>query len=143
MYTGFQHLHSALAYVVLLLLIVAVGMAKYGFFFKKPFTETQRKVTLFALIGSHVQLLIGLAIYFISPLGFSNLSGETMGDSMARLYALEHPLINIIALVLITVGFSTAKRLTEDKKKHFRIVLMYGFGLLLILSRIPWSAWLG
>ncbi|MEN9839696.1 MAG: hypothetical protein RL177_1175 [Bacteroidota bacterium] len=143
MYTGFQHLHSALAYVVLLLLIVAVGMAKYGFFFKKPFTETQRKVSLFALIGSHTQLLIGLAIYFISPLGFSNLSGETMGDSMARLYALEHPLINIIALVLITVGFSTAKRLTEDKKKHFRIVLMYGFGLLLILSRIPWSAWLG
>jgi len=142
MYTGFQHLHSALAYVVLLLLIIAITMAKYGFFFKKPFTETQRKVTLFALIGSHVQLLIGLAIYFISPLGFSNLSGETMGDSMARLYALEHPLINIIALVLITVGFSTAKRLTEDKKKHFRIVLMYGFGLLLILSRIPWSAWL-
>jgi hypothetical protein len=143
MYTGFQHLHSALAYVVLLLLIIAITMAKYGFFFKKPFTETQRKVTLFALIGSHVQLLIGLAIYFISPLGFSNLSGETMGDSMARLYALEHPLINIIALALITVGFSTAKRLTEDKKKHFRIVLMYGFGLLLILSRIPWSAWLG
>jgi hypothetical protein len=65
-----------------------------------------------------------------------------MGDSMARLYSLEHPLINIIALVLITVGFSTAKRLTEDKKKHFRIVLLYGFGLLLILSRIPWSAWL-
>jgi hypothetical protein len=142
MYTGFQHLHSALAYVVLLLLIVAVGMAKYGFFFKKPFTETQRKVTLFALIGSHVQLLIGLVIYVISPLGFSNLSAETMGNSMARLYALEHPLINIIALVLITVGFSTVKRLTEDKKKHFRIVLMYGFGLLLILSRIPWSAWL-
>lgn len=143
MYTGFQHLHSALAYVVLLLLIIAITMAKYGFFFKKPFTEAQRKVTLFALIGSHVQLLIGLAIYFISPLGFSNLSGESMGDSMTRLYALEHPLINIIALVLITVGFSTAKRLTEDKKKHFRIVLMYGFGLLLILSRIPWSAWLG
>jgi predicted transporter len=142
MYTGFQHLHSALAYVVLLLLIIAITMAKYGFFFKKPFTETQRKVTLFALIGSHVQLLIGLAVYFISPLGFSNLSGETMGDSMARLYALEHPLINIIALVLITVGFSTAKRMTEDKKKHFRIVLMYGFGLLLILSRIPWGAWL-
>ena len=142
MYTGFQHLHSALAYVVLLLLIIAITMAKYGYFFKKPFTETQRKVTLFALIGSHVQLLIGLAVYFISPLGFSNLSGETMGDSMARLYALEHPLINIIALVLITVGFSTAKRMTEDKKKHFRIVLMYGFGLLLILSRIPWGAWL-
>ncbi len=142
MYTGFQHLHSALAYVVLLLLIVAIGMAKYGFFFKKPFTETQRKVTLFALIGAHTQLLIGLVLYFISPIGFSNLSGESMGDSMARLYALEHPLINIIALVLITVGFSTAKRLTEDKKKHFRIVLLYGIGLLLILSRIPWGAWL-
>lgn len=141
MYTGFQHLHSALAYVVLLLLIVAVGMAIYGFFIKKPFTEIQRKVTLFALIGSHIQLLVGLVLYLLSPLGLSNLSGETMGNSAARLYALEHPLINIIALVLITIGFSTAKRLTEDKKKHLRIVWMYGIGLLLILSRIPWSVW--
>lgn len=141
MYIGFQHLHSVLAYAVLLLLVAAVGMAKYGWFLNKPFTEAQRKVTLFALIGSHIQLLVGLVLYLISPLGLSNLSGETMGNSMARLYALEHPLINIIALVLITVGFSTAKRMTEDKKKHFRIALMYGIGLLLILSRIPWSAW--
>ena len=49
------------------------------------------------MILAHIQLLVGIVLYFLSPLGFSNLSGEAMGDSMSRLYALEHPLINILA----------------------------------------------
>jgi hypothetical protein len=143
MYIGFQHLHSALAYAVLLLLIVAVGMAKYGFFFKKPFTETQRKVSLFALIGSHTQLLIGLVLYVVSPLGLTSLSGAAMKDAALRLTTVEHPLMMILALVLITIGFSRAKRQTDDLEKHWNVMLFYGVGLVFILSRIPWSAWLG
>ena len=142
MYTGFQHLHSALAYVVLLLLIVAVGMAKYGFFFRKPFTETQRKVSLFALIGSHTQLLIGLVLYLLSPVGLSSLSGASMKDAALRLYTVEHPTMMILALVLITIGFSRAKRQANDTEKHWNVMLFYGVGLVFILSRIPWSAWL-
>ena len=78
----------------------------------------------------------------MSPLGFSNLSGETMGDSLARLYAVEHPLINLIAVALITIGYSRAKKLTESKSRFRSMYLFYGIGFILILSRIPWTTWL-
>jgi hypothetical protein len=142
MYIGFQHLHSTLAWVVLALLFAAVGLAKYGWFFKKPWTETQRKVTLFAMIGAHTQLLIGLVLYVISPVGLSALSGEAMGNATLRLYSLEHPLVNILALVLITIGHVKAKKATTDASKHAIVMWTFGIGLLLILSRIPYAAWL-
>ena len=60
-----------------------------------------------------------------------------------RLLALEHPLINIIAVALITIGWSRHKKFMEGKKKFRSIGVFYGLGLLLILSRIPWGQWFG
>ena len=59
----------------------------------------------------------------------------------ARLLALEHPLINIVAVVLITIGWSRHKKFLEGSKKFRSIAIFYGLGLLLILSRIPWGQW--
>jgi len=99
---------------------------------------------LIAFILCHVQLLVGLILYFVSPLGYSLLSGGgAMADAAARLTALEHPLINIIAIVLITIGYSRAKKLESSKAKFRSIYMLYAVGLVLILSRIPWENWLG
>ncbi|WP_375582512.1 hypothetical protein [Cyclobacterium xiamenense] len=142
MTTGFQHLHSFLAYIVLAGLLFSIFAALFGALGNKAFSEKDRKFGLVGMILAHVQLLIGIVLYFLSPLGFANLSGEAMGDSMSRLYALEHPLINILAVALITVGYSRAKRLSESKSKFRSIYLFYGIGFILILSRIPWDSWL-
>ena len=64
-----------------------------------------------------------------------------MGDSMARLYMLEHPLTMIIAIILITVGYSKAKKKGDNATRYKTILIYYGLGLFLILLRIPWSAW--
>ena len=141
MYTGLLHLHSGLAYLVLLGLIVCIIYALIGALSGRPFTERDRKFGLFGLIPAHLQFLVALILYFVSPLGFSNLSSETMGDSMARLYALEHPLVNLIAVALITIGYSRAKKLTESKSRFRSVYLFYGIGFILILSRIPWATW--
>src|SRR3546814_8729542 len=50
-----------------------------------------------------------------------------------RLLALEHPLINIIAVVLITIGFSRHKKQTADASKFKSIAIFYAIGLVLIL----------
>jgi hypothetical protein len=85
-----------------------------------------------------------LILYFVSPLGLSLLTGGgAMSDSSARLTALEHPLINIVAIVLISVGFIRAKKLESSTAKFRSIYMMYAIGLVLILSRIPWGNWLG
>jgi predicted acyltransferase len=66
-----------------------------------------------------------------------------MKDSASRLAALEHPLTNLIAIILITVGYSRAKRLKNDRARFRSVFLLYGLGLVLILSRIPWRNWIG
>lgn len=144
MYTGLQHLHSGLAYLVLAVLAIVFILALIGSLSNRAFTEKDRKLALVGFILAHVQLLVGLILYFVSPVGFSLLKGGgAMSDSAASLTALEHPLINIVAIVLITIGYSRAKKLTESRAKFRSIYMMYAIGLLLILSRIPWGAWLG
>ncbi len=143
MYTGLQHLHSGIAYLALLSLIVVIIWMLIGSLSGKEFTEKDRKIAMIAFILSHVQLLVGLILYFISPLGLSLLQGGgAMSDAAARLTALEHPLINIVAIVLISVGYIRSKKLTVSRARFRSIYMMYALGLVLILSRIPWSSWL-
>ena len=139
MYEFIQKFHSGWAYLTLLLLVVAVINSLIGMFSKKEFTAKDRKIALFGLIGIHTQLLIGLILYFVSPLGFASFG--QMSDKALRLTSLEHPLINIIGIALITIGWSKHKNLTTSESKFKTFSIFYGLGLLLILSRIPWSMW--
>ncbi|MBS9462528.1 hypothetical protein KIM67_08905 [Flagellimonas sp. 389] len=140
-----QNVHSYLAYVVLAILIFAFFNALIGWLGKKEFTmEKDLRISLFALILSHIQLLIGLILYFLSANGLKAIQVLGMGglNSAARLLALEHPLINIIAIAFITIGWSRHKKKFESSAKFKSIAIFYGLGLLLILSRIPWAQWL-
>lgn len=141
MYSAIQHLHSGLAYLVLATLAIVFIYVLTNHLRGNAFTEKVRKVTLVGLIITHLQLLAGLLLYLISPKGVSNFSGEAMGDAMSRLYMLEHPLTMIIAIVLITVGYSKAKSGDEDAARYKKILIFYGLGIFLILVRIPWSVW--
>lgn len=139
-----QNVHSYLAYVALAVLLLAVINAILGFAGNKMFTlEKDFRISLFALILVHLQLLLGLGLYFVSPNGFYAISEFGMGGltPAARLLALEHPFINIVAIILVTIGWSRHKKFLEGRKKFRAIVIFYGLGLLLILSRIPWAQW--
>lgn len=139
MYTFIQKFHSGWAYLALLLLVFAVINSFLGMSSKKEFTPKDRKIALLGLIATHIQLVVGLILYFVSPLGKASLGN--MDDSAVRLTSLEHPLINIIAIVLITVGWSKHKKAITSEAKFKTIAIFYGLGLLLILSRIPWKLW--
>lgn len=140
MYQFVQKFHSGWAYIALLLLIVTVLMAAIGFFSKKEFTPTYRKIAMFGLIATHIQLVVGFIVYFLSPVGFAQLG--QMKDAALRLTSLEHPVTNIIAIVLITIGWSKHKKTVDSNAKFKSIALFYGLGLLLILSKLPWANWL-
>jgi hypothetical protein len=139
MYNFIQKLHSGWAYIALLVLVIAVINAIIGMSSKKEFTAKDRKIALFGLIAIHIQLLVGLIVYFVSPLGLDSLG--QMSDKALRLTSLEHPLINLIAIALITIGWSKHKKLTTNESKFKTFSIFYGLGLALILSRIPWSMW--
>jgi hypothetical protein len=145
MYNFIKEAHSFWAYVVLILLLIAFVNALIGFSSNKQFTAKDRKISLFALIASHIQLLLAMFLYFLSPyytimkeIGM----GEVMKNSDLRLYLIEHPMINIIAIILITVGWSKHKKAITEKAKFKAIWMMYFIAYALILSRIPWNNWL-
>ncbi|WP_291114929.1 hypothetical protein [Flavobacterium sp. UBA6135] len=143
MYELLQKLHSWWAYLAIAVLVLAVINAFIGYSSKKHFEAKDLRISLFALIFTHIQLILGLAVFFVSQKGFSAFGTEgAMKNAELRLTMLEHPLINIIAIALITIGWSKHKK-AEGTAKFRKILFFYGVGLLLILSRIPWSSWLG
>jgi len=139
MYETIQSVHSILAYAALGLLVLASFNAIFGLTSKKLFTDKDLRLSLFTLIICHIQLLVGLILYFVSPLGSAQLGN--MKDAAMRLTSLEHPLINIIALALITIGWSKHKKEESNNGKFKKIAVFYTLGLVLILSRLPWANW--
>jgi len=144
MYDFIQKFHSGWAYLALLVLVVAVVNSLIGMFSKKEFFSKDRKIALFALIAIHIQFLVGIILYFVSPNGLNMIKAVGMGGltTESRLLALEHPLINVIAIALITIGWSKHKKLMTSESKFKTFSILYGLGLILILSRIPWKIWL-
>lgn len=142
MYSIIQSLHSNLAIILLLVLFVAVIYILIGFFGNKEFNTASKRIALAGLIAAHIQLVVGLFLYFISPLGIANFSKASMGNSMSRLYMLEHPLMMIAAIVCITIGYSKSKRAATDKQKYKLLSIFYVIGFVFILSRIPWHVWM-
>lgn len=141
MYHFIQKFHSGWAYLALLLLVVAVFNSFSGWFAKREFTAKDKKMALFGLIATHMQLVMGFVLYFLSPKGLDSLG--QMEDAELRLTSLEHPLVNILAIVLITIGWSRHKKALVSDLKFKSIFVFYMFGLVLILVRIPWKAWFG
>lgn len=138
-----KDIHSYWAYLVLAILVFAVVNAIIGFTQKKQFKDKDLRIGLFTLIVAHIQLLIGLGWYFMSP-WFQMLktdAASVMKDKAARLLAVEHPVMMILAIVFITIGWSKHKKKTEDTAKFKTFAIFYGIALLLILSKIPWSNW--
>lgn len=146
MYETIQALHSYWAYLVLIILIVAVVNAIAKSVGGKEYSPKDFRISLFTLIVSHIQLLIGFILYFVSPRFalFSEIGmGEIMKDSVNRLYLVEHPLVNIIVVALITIGYSKHKKKLTSTPKLKTLAIFYTIALVLLVSRIPWSAWLG
>lgn len=138
-----KDVHSYWAYLVLAILIFAVINALIGLTQKKQFTDKDLRIGLFTLIVSHIQLLIGLGWYFMSP-WYKSLKAngsEIMADKTTRLLAIEHPIVMVLAITLITIGWSKHKKKAESAAKFKTFTVYYGLALLLILSRIPWNNW--
>lgn len=136
MYNILVHLHSVNRWIVLVLIILALVKSFSGWFGKREFTASDKKTALFALIFTHVQMLLGFALYFISPL--VSFEEGALESEVYRFYTVEHFSMMIIAIVIITLGFSLSKRASDGITKFKRVAVFYLIGLLIMLSSIPW-----
>jgi cytochrome bd-type quinol oxidase subunit 2 len=130
MYNGLLHAHSGLRYVVLALLLAAIASAYSKW---QQGDTNDNKLYSFALIATHIQLLIGLVLYVISP----KVDFDMMSDRVYRFFTVEHTLMMLVAVVLITVG-RVRSRKVEGATRHRTILYFYALALILILVSIPW-----
>lgn len=137
MYDSLFTIHSSLRYIVLLLLLVVIVKSLLGWLNKSQFTGTDNKLALFLLISAHIQLLVGLALYFTSP--FVQFNASTMKDKLTRYWSVEHISMMIIAIVLITIAKSSLKRLTTDESKFKRLFIFNTIALIVIVVAITMS----
>lgn len=139
-----KEVHSYWAYLVVAVLIIAVVNSVIGYTSKKEFKDKDLRLGLFTLIFAHIQLLIGLGWYFMSPVYKAMKvtgAGPIMENASTRLLAVEHPIAMLLAIALITVGWSKHKKQESAEAKFKTFAIFYGVALLLVLSRIPWNQW--
>lgn len=132
-------LHSITRYLVLIGLLGVILNSLVGMIQTKPFGKMEDKSSLWLFIFTHTQLLLGLILYFVSPLGVSNFSGAAMKDATTRYWLVEHSLMMLIAIVLITIARISMKKLATDAAKHKRLFIFNALALLIIIVSISMS----
>lgn len=137
MYQGLIHFHSMWRYVALAMLLLAIVKALSGWLGKKEHTSGDVKLSLFAMISLHIQLLSGLILYAISPAVNFGPMAEMM-KMPNRYWTVEHIAVMIVATIIITIGRKKALKSDEDMDKHKKTAIFYLLGLLIIFFSIPW-----
>ena len=142
MYNILKEAHNGIGMALLFLLLIIIIFVLIKFLMKKPLNKSVKVAALIGLITVHTQILIGVLLYFLSPLGLSNFSGESMGHKISRFYIVEHPIGMIVAAALITIGYKAIKKAgLTDKSKYTRLLIYYGLGFGIIAYLIPWFLW--
>ncbi len=131
------NIHHYLAFVVIILLALASFNGIKGNAGENIFEDKHRKMNLFALIGTHIMLLIGLVLWALA-LGGADM-GAIMSEAAARKAYVEHPTVGILAAVLVTIGNAKSKKAIGNGKKFKATMIFFGLALVLVLSRLPWE----
>lgn len=138
--------HNVIAILVLIFGLWTVISALTGVLSKRPYTPNDTKANLFFMIMMDIQLLLGIiALYFwITNTGISfSAMGDVMKDKLLRFKTIEHPMMMIIAWILVHVSRSASKKAATAAAKHKKVLIFSGIAFILILSRIPWDAFMG
>jgi hypothetical protein len=142
MYPVILQSHSVLRYLVLLMLIAVVIRFIFGKIFKRQYNNLDDKLSLITLMFVHLQFLLGLVLFFISPITATAMEdmAAAMKETELRFWAVEHTTLMILAVILITVGRIRSKSngLRSDEKFR-RLIIFYSIGFVLIVAGIPWE----
>jgi len=140
-YNILKHTHGGLRWLLLVVITVSIVKFLTGWSRNRVFESSDKKLALWTLIFAHLQLVFGLIMYFMGPYPqlLAENAKEVMANSELRFFAVEHLVGMLVAIALITVGYSRAKRLQHDFKKFKVLLITYLISFILILALIPWD----
>ena len=139
-YSILLHAHSIGRWIVLLLLVIAIFNSMVAG--QRPFIRSDANTGLMLTIFADLMLLIGLALWYFGPKGYSFIETQgfsgAMKDPVSRFFAIEHLTGMLIAIILMHIGKAQGKKKISDRKKHVRTMVFYLVALIIILATIPW-----
>jgi len=141
MYGTLLALHSLTRWLVLSTLLFAIFSAYRGWLLRKPYLKFYNVVRHTTATTAHIQLILGIWLYFISPVVdyFLHHFGTAVHERAIRFFGMEHITMMLIGITLITVGSARSKRQVSDLQKFKTTAIWFTIALVVILSSIPWS----
>jgi len=141
MYITALTIHSIFRWLVLVGMCYAIYRAYTGWLLNKPYTHLDNNVRHITATIAQIQLILGLWLYFISPLisYFLHNYKDAVHQRQVRFFGMEHSVMMLTAIIIITIGSAIAKRKTTDKQKFKAMALWYTIALIIIIANIPWS----
>jgi hypothetical protein len=141
MYPTLLALHSLTRWLVLGSLLFAILRAYRGWLSNKPYLKFDNSVRHITATIAHIQLVLGISLYFISPIVsyFLHNFSTAVHERTIRFFGMEHIAMMLIGITVITIGSAKAKRKETDKERFKTMAIWFTVGLLIILSSVPWS----
>ena len=131
-----NHLHSTLRYFLLVFLLLVIVTSYQKWKGKKEYTKQDDKLNLITFILTHIQLLVGLGLYFTSD--WVRFDGDTMSNSLLRFFTVEHIFGMLVAITLITLGRINGKKISDSVRRHKHTFWYFFIALIIMLATIPW-----
>lgn len=136
-------LHNLLRWVVLILGVITVLSAYWGWFGKRSWSERDRKFGVFFTAGIDTQLLLGAILYFVlSPWGMKAILNQgfstVMQQDTYRFFAIEHGALMLLAVIFAHLGSALSKKASVDQAKFKRAAVYFTLALVVILAGTPW-----
>jgi uncharacterized membrane protein SirB2 len=126
--------HSVFRYFILIFLVIFVVRTLLGWMNKSSYNNLDEKLGVWLFMVTHTQLLLGIALYFVSPAVI--FSGESMKDPEARYWLVEHASMMLISIVLITVARLSTRNLTDSTLRYKKLFIYNAIALILIVVAI-------
>ncbi|MEM6429684.1 MAG: hypothetical protein AAF708_10630 [Deinococcota bacterium] len=141
MYVFLLVLHNFLRWVVLLSAVAALVAVYRGIIQKRSWGTFERASGIAFTSSYGLQIVLGLVLYVISPLGMRAL-GMLMTTDIREVevvfFGAFHIFVMILAFVPAQLGYSLSKRAEANGRKYMWAAVGYSLGTLGILVAIPW-----
>ncbi|OSZ82501.1 hypothetical protein CAP35_04315 [Chitinophagaceae bacterium IBVUCB1] len=142
MQQGLLHLHNFLRWFVIIFALWTIIKTMGGLSGNKPFTKAEKRPAMLLMIICDTQLLLGLMLYFTGAWGLKNIQNQGMGavmkDSISRFWAVEHFAGMLIAIILVHIGYASAKKAIPDAAKYKKVFWFTLVAFIIIMATIPW-----
>lgn len=140
MYSTLLYSHSLVRWLVFLSLIFTVFKAYKGYVTHAAFSKTDNLMRHWTATFAHFQLLIGLILYFQSPVIKYIWSDTKSGfrNFEMTFWGIIHIFLMQTAIIIITIGSALAKRQKTDIQKFRTVFRWFLIALIIIFVAIPW-----